>query len=255
VVELDLTNDIPTSWAPAIDATTVYALVVTSQTGTACTQGNCDYVYVGGAPNLLAEIDRGGTGAATSWRPSPNGVVRTLRVRADVGRLPTVYAGGSFTQIGTPAAPRNRAAEVNLSDDGSVTSWDPSLGSAAGTSSQALAFMPFHCSWAFAASLSREPPCTVVVGGAFDTMKFGTTAAATRNRLAETDALTGVANDWNPKLSAEVWTFSCYPASCQTAAPDPARMLAPNRILAVGGEFTTVGSMLGPKGLAFFPAP
>jgi arylsulfatase A-like enzyme len=253
VVELDLTEGIPTSWGPTIGGTNVLALVVTFQAATDCGQGNCGYVYVGGAPNLLAEIDRGGSGTVTGWRPSPNGVVRALRIQGDVGRLPTIYAGGSFTQIGTPAAPRNHVAELNLSDDGSPTPWDPSVGSG-GLSGQVLALMPFHCSQAFSATPTREPPCMVVVAGGFDTMKIGTAGATTRNRLAETDVVTGDVNDWNPNLNAAVSALACYPASCQTAAPDPLGMLAPNRILAVGGQFTTVGGMLGPKGLAFFPA-
>ena len=108
-------------------------------------------VYIGGTnlntvngaarPNL-AEIDRY-TGEVTDWNPSPDGVVYSLEVnRAFADNIPTLYVGGTFDTIGNPARSRNRAAEVNLTDTGSVTDWDPSPGNGGLGTGTVRAFVP-----------------------------------------------------------------------------------------------------------------
>jgi arylsulfatase A-like enzyme len=260
VVELDPTSGQPTSWSPALGGTQVSALAVTPASPLDCAPGSCGYVYAGGSPNLLAEIDRAGTGAVTSWSPNPNGAVNALRYKnGTLGGLPTIFVGGAFTQIGSPQSARRAAAEVNLSDDGSTTSWDPSLGFASGSSSQANAFIPFHCSAIFTGTPSLEPACTTIVGGAFDRMKFGGSPAITRSRIGEADRVTGNPNDWNPNLDNAVLALACFPSTPNANPTDHCQlsgtqMLSGNRILAVGGSFTTVGGTTR-KGLAFFSAP
>jgi arylsulfatase A-like enzyme len=261
VVELDYTSGQPTNWSPAVGGTDVRSLAVTPLAPLECAPGSCGYVYVGGAPNLLAEIDRASTGEVTGWNPNPNGVVGALRYRnGTLGGLPTIYAGGAFTQIGAPrSATRRGAAEINLSDDGSATSWDPSVGFAGGALGQANAFVPFHCSAVFTGTPSLEPACTTIVGGAFDTMKVGGSPTISRSRIGETDRVAGDPNDWDPNLDKAVFALACYP-SAPTANPTDhcqgagTQVLSSNRVLAVGGSFTTVGGMTR-KGLAFFPVP
>src|SRR5207245_824191 len=83
-------------------------------------------------------------------------------------------------------------------------------------------------------------------------MKTGSQEQATRSGLAETgrgagdpsDTRTGSANDWDPNLDAAPLAIACWAPSrrCDTD---------PNRMLAVGGLFTTVGGHSRGR-LAFF---
>ena len=132
VAELSLANGAPTTWNPSVATTTVNALAVTAST-----------VYAGGiasgtASARLIEIERGGANPviSTACSPQPNGVVTSLRLRepydpplSQGDRLATLYVGGNFTSIG--GAARNKAAEINLSDGGTATAWDPNLGNGA----------------------------------------------------------------------------------------------------------------------------
>ena len=96
------------SWDPDVNNTaTLYALATFN-----------DSLYVGGtgmttiggaARNNLAELVAS-TAQATSWEPNPNGAVYSIKHRRkavfdDVvpgNQLPTLFVGGSFTQIGNP---------------------------------------------------------------------------------------------------------------------------------------------------------
>jgi arylsulfatase A-like enzyme len=289
LVELPLSSDTPTSWAPSVGAGTyLYSLELTSVAPNLsigdCAPGNCGYLYAGGN-GFLREFDRGGTGAMTSWNPAPNGIVSALEIRAGtggvalgpdsswtsltggnrapMGRHSTLFAGGIFTQIGNTAASRKGAAELNLVDDGSVTSWDPSL-TLNGQPGAALAFVTFPCDKVFAGSSDSgyfpNPACSTIVGGSFDTAKGGTA----RKGLVETAWGSGDARDWNPKVGAladpnsagVVNALACYPRSCVTGTA-AGSVLNPARVLAVGGAFSTVGvdgqgTPVPRKGLAFF---
>ena len=82
-------------------------------------------VYVGGtfsnvsaggvARNHLAALDA--TGKPTSWNPSPDGDVNALSFTTASSKV--VYAGGSFTHLGTTA--RNHIAAINTG--GKLTTW------------------------------------------------------------------------------------------------------------------------------------
>jgi hypothetical protein len=234
----------PTSWNPNVNAgATVHALAVHE---TFVYLGGAGLTSVGGAPSPhplvsrtnLAEIERS-TGKATAWAPNPDKAVLSLRIkRAPGGALPTIYVGGKFGTIGTPPVARSRAAEVNLSDGGSATSWNPSLSTTEASAGSGRDVLPLSC------DVSPDPSCSAIVAGTFTAMN-GAGGPVPRDRLAQADALTGEAHDWNPVLSASPLTLRCSVERCDNNA---------SRVLAVGGTFTHVGG--SPRRyLAFFDRP
>ena len=130
---------------------------------------------------------------------------------------------------------RNKAAEINITDNGSVTAWDPS------PSNYPLSFYALGCTLR----------CTVVLGGAFNQLASTSGSPVTRNRLADTDLASGEPQDWNPGLDHAAYAFACAAATSTTC----------NGTLAVGGIFNLSGGANGvpvvARGrLAFFsPCP
>ena len=116
----------------------------------------------------------------------------------------SVYAGGAFTSVG--GQPRSRLAALDTTT-GTVTGWNPDVGSPLQRSVSALA-----------ASGS-----TIYVGGSFLAM-----GGQPRTNLASVDAATGAQTDWNPRADATVQALS---ASRQTVY--------------TGGEFSTIGGQRG----------
>ena len=109
------------SWNPDVGGvpgqTAVRALAVRGST----VYAGGDFSTVGGqARNNIALLDAA-TGAALSWNPDANGTVHALLVR-QVGAVPVLYVGGSFTQIG--AATRNRIAAFDPLF-GALTTFNP----------------------------------------------------------------------------------------------------------------------------------
>jgi hypothetical protein len=234
IAEINLADGSLTSWNPnANGGATINALATNER-----------YVYVGGSGltqvgstprNNLAEIDRF-TGQATAWDPNPNGSVMALGLRRmPVGGLPAVYVGGLFTTIGNPPAARSKAAEVNITDNGTVTAWDPS------PSNYPLSFYPQGCIYR----------CTTLLGGAFDQLASTGGSPVARKKLADTDLSTGAPNDWNPGIDRAAYAFACSIGNTTNCTGT----------LAVGGIFNLTGSIGGPpvtaRGrLAFFsPCP
>jgi hypothetical protein len=155
--------------------------------------------------------------------------------RAPVGGLASIYVGGLFTTIGNPPAARNRAAEINIVDNGSATAWDPS------PSNYPLSFYAFGCTLR----------CTVLLGGAFDQVASTGGSPVTRKKLADTDLSSGQAQDWNPGLDHAAYTFACATGNGPSC----------DGTLAVGGIFNVAGSatdvpIVARGHLAFFsPCP
>src|SRR5205807_8902103 len=79
------------------------------------------------------------------------------------GPVATVYVGGRFGTIGSTPVTRGGAAEINLSDSGTATAWNPSPNGAAD------AFLPLTAT-------------DLVMGGAFDAVQ-----GTPRGHLVETD--------------------------------------------------------------------
>jgi arylsulfatase A-like enzyme len=189
----------PTSWNPQVSGVTgsaVYALTATRRD-----------VYVGGQfasvgslqRKNLAEIDRL-SGQVTGWNPNPDaGIIRSLAVTpAKEEALPTIYVGGQFDNIGSPRVPRKNAAQINLSDGGSTTDWDPSvtLGMQQATVFSMRPLLPVCTTTDFRG-------CNVFVGGSFSDV-----GGLPRSWIAETDASTGVLGDWNPAQTRGIWAIS-----------------------------------------------
>jgi hypothetical protein len=201
------TGTVVESWDPGVNNTaTLYTVAAFA-----------DSVYVGGAGltdiggaarQNLAEIT-GSTAQATSWNPSPNGTVEKVQHRrrailndvAPAAQLPTVFAGGSFTEIGNPPKERAGAAELGAYDDGGATPWSPAVASGSAT----YDFVPITT-------------FNTVIGGSFGQLTQGA-------RLTETDRKTGAVLDWVPGPDRVVYDMEFI---------DP--------VLAVGGEFDTVGT-------------
>jgi hypothetical protein len=115
LVKLDLDSGAALGWDPEPDDR-VWALELRDQT-----------VYVGGDFGQIGGKSRNGLAAinvesdrASSWDPSADRTVRSLRASPDRTRL---YAGGEFEKVGT--APRGYA-EFSL-PQGSLTGWSPAF--------------------------------------------------------------------------------------------------------------------------------
>lgn len=229
-------------WNPGIAEGTIHALAVTE-----------GFVYAGGESlgsiagdprSALAEIDAD-TGAVTGWDPAPASnsgtpAVYTLALRRDLGGLDTILVGGRFNSIGSDPEPRVNVAEVNLADEGSVTSWNPRLRFTDATGGVRAA-LPFFCPHP-GEPIAVDPTCTTVVGGDFESGL----AETARSSGDPSDTRSGEANDWNPDLDSAPLTIARW-------APDDRCDLDPDRTLAVGGRFATVGSVPRAR-LAFFKA-
>jgi hypothetical protein len=164
------------------------------------------FTEVAGHPaENLAHIKSSGE-VDTGWLPKANNEVRTLAL---VGEI--VYAGGSFTVIGTNNAARPRIAALKASGvagEGEATTWNPNATAGAVN----------------ALAVSGE---VVYAGGTFTVIG---TNSQTRNRIAAiktnaTATATAEATTWNPNASAEVKTLTVS-----------------GEVVYVGGTFTEIGS-------------
>ena len=153
------------------------------------------FVAVGGMRRLnLAHILAGGQVA--SWTPDPDGDVLTLALEGQ-----TLYAGGSFHQIGGVAL--SYIASFNVVS-GAINAWDADAGA------RVRAIL-----------LDRG---RLYVGG-----DFATIGGEARRSLAELDPATGAATPWNPDVG-----FSGGPGAVHVLA-------ALGDTVYVGGNFGMVG--------------
>ena len=202
-------ND-PTSWNPNA-SNTVDALAVSGEV-----------VYVGGAFTTIGTNNASrsriaalkasgavGAGEATSWNPKANNTVNALAVAG----TSVVYAGGTFTKIGSTVMTRNRLAAIKTNaaatETAEATSWNPSANNTVN-------------------ALALSGTSVVYVGGSFT--EIGSTVV-TRNRLAaiKTNAAateTAEATSWNPSATNTVNALA----------------LSGTSVVYVGGSFTEIGS-------------
>ena len=159
--------------------------------------------------------------------------------------MPAVVGTGQATRRihdGDEVVVDARAGRVYLAlHTGSVTGWDPSLTRTGGNLRPVRDFVPVYCT-ADGENTKPDPTCTTLLAGGFDAV-----GGASRTRLAETDRASGAPLDWNPAPDGLPLTLTCWPdvMRCDIAA---------NRMLAVGGQFTSIGGVAR-NALAFFRAP
>jgi len=141
------------------------------------------FTHIGGQPRLgLAELSQR-TGLATDWNPSPGPGNAAVYAMAAIGDQ--LYVGGEFDTLS--GLPRRCLASFDLGS-GQLTAWDPRAGAARGVPQVDRILADQHSLYV----------CGFInsVGG------------KVRNFVAELDAATGEATDWNPDPHNNVWTIS-----------------------------------------------
>ncbi|HOD15751.1 MAG: delta-60 repeat domain-containing protein [Spirochaetes bacterium] len=173
IAALDVETGLATDWNPDSDAP-VYAITISS--GTVYAGG--EFVNIGGQNrNYIAALDAD-TGLATDWDPDSDTWVYTLVVSKG-----TVYAGGEFNSIGGQV--RRRIAALDA-ETGLATDWDPNANGR--VRSMALS------------------GGTLYAGGNFN--GADSIGGQARNRLAALDTETGLATDWDPSATAEIYAVA-----------------------------------------------
>ena len=138
------------------------------------------FVHIGGEPrNQLARLDPV-TGAADSFDPDPNSLVRTIAVQVD-GKI---LVGGTFTTIG--GQNRNRLARLDP-NTGIPDSYDPNA--------DALVY-----------AIMLQADGKKVVAGSFTNI-----GGAARNRIARLEPNEGVADSFNPNADSSVLSLAIQP--------------------------------------------
>lgn len=148
-----------------------------------------DRVYAGGwfsviggqGRNNIAALNMTDGKAVPTWNPGANAAVRTLVYATPRGdgdnAVPTIYAGGQFTQMGGQT--RNYVASVNALT-GAVTPWNPNASS-----------------WVQTLAYRNN---IIYAGGLFHSI-----GGATRNHIATLDHRSGDANPgWDPNANDAV---------------------------------------------------
>jgi Domain of unknown function (DUF5122) beta-propeller len=240
---LDVTTGLATAWDPqaggevdalAISGSTVYA--------------GGFFASIGGQNrNHIAALDAT-TGLATAWDPDASFGFNNSYVLALAVDGSTVYAGGTFDQIG--GASRTNLAGLDVTT-GNATVWYPQpnnevqslvvLGSTvyAGGYFTTIGGQPrnriaavdkvngFATSWnpnvnGFSVRALAADGSTVYAGGDFTSI-----GGQTRNNIAALDVTTGVVTDWNPDANTRVKTLLAY-----------------GNTIYAGGDFSSIGGQV-----------
>lgn len=175
IAALSSSTGVPTSWNPGAD-NPVNALAVSGKTVYA--GGN--FLNIGGqARSRVAAIDTtSGSatyGQATPWNPGADGQINALLVAGK-----TIYAGGSFSNIGGQNRSNLAAIDAQTS---AATAWNPG---ATGGAVRSLAVIGK----------------TVYAAGAFTQI-----GGKNLNYLAALDSSTGAAKSWSPNPDNWVYTI------------------------------------------------
>lgn len=179
IAALDATSGAATGWNPDADGG-VWSVAIRGKR-----------LYVGGSftrigaksRSLVAELDPE-TGLATDWNPTAQGPHEPY-VNAMVMHGGTLFVGGSFTSIGGQVRNGLAAFETRT---GELTAWDPGATAARGFPD---------------ISILRAHGRSIYVGGYFQSI-----GGQPRNYVAELDAFTGAATDWNPDPSNVVYAIA-----------------------------------------------
>ncbi|GMU74363.1 MAG: hypothetical protein AMXMBFR44_5600 [Candidatus Campbellbacteria bacterium] len=179
VAAVDTTTSLATAFDPDADAQ-VLALALLEGDGTLFMAG--DFTSLdGGATvrNRIAAFDTAGAGTVTAFNPDADNTV--LDLEFGPGET-TIYAGGSFANIGGGA--RNEFAELDVTT-GSSTPLDGQVISGGGST-------------VYAVALSSDEN-TIYLGGSFSDV-----GGQSQSFFGEIDATTGVATDFDPGFNLRV---------------------------------------------------
>lgn len=178
-------------------------------------------VYVGGGfatiagkPRLYIAALDAITGEALDWDAHCNGLASPLAIRGN-----TLYVGGKFSRIGGQA--RNNIAALDAIT-GEATAWNPDAGGGVGSSAGDGGV------WSALVRGDR-----VFVGGSFSRI-----GGKDRTMLAELDATTGLATDWDARVQGPGSPY-----------PYVGGLLKRGDKLYVGGSFSSIGGQ-SRRGLA-----
>ncbi|MGQ0720944.1 MAG: FlgD immunoglobulin-like domain containing protein [Candidatus Eiseniibacteriota bacterium] len=200
IAALDAGTGTPTAWAPEADSD-----VVALALGSSAMYAGGYFTSIGGqARGGIAALDPA-TGAATGWAPNADGSVLALGVH-EASTFPftvTVFAGGSFTNIGGQA--RSYIAALD-GVTGSATSWNPGSDSAVN---------------ALIVKTNRFGSLTSICAAG----NFGIMGGQVRKYIAELDAA-GAVTSWNPTASEQVFALAAGFGTVHA-----------------GGVFTTIGGV------------
>jgi trimeric autotransporter adhesin len=162
------------------------------------------FTHIGGASvqqQYLVSYSTLNDAIRASWNPNPNGPVLAL-----AGSGNTVYAGGTFNEIGyqSPRPERNNIAALNDTDNGTATPWNPNADGPV---------------FALAVGVTD-----VYAAGSF--FSIGYQSPQERSNIAALSTIdNGTATSWNPNASDAVWALA----------------LSGDTIYA-GGDFTSIGA-------------
>jgi uncharacterized delta-60 repeat protein len=176
IARLDAMTGLADSFNPNANSF-VYAIAVQAD-GKILAGGNFNGANcIGGQTrNYIARLDAT-TGAADSFDPNANNVVRSIAVQAD-GKI---LAGGLFAIIG--GQPRNYIARLDATT-GAADSFDPNANS-------------------YVDSIAVQADGKILAGGLFTSI-----GGQTRNRIARLDATTGAADSFDPNANNEVFSIA-----------------------------------------------
>ncbi|MBI5709762.1 MAG: T9SS type A sorting domain-containing protein [Candidatus Eisenbacteria bacterium] len=178
IAALDATTGDATPWNPDADGG-VGSLILRDSSAYVGGQ----FAHIGGQQRAgLAELDLE-TGLATNWNPSPGPGYAEIDAMCILGDQ--LYVGGEFDTLS--GQPRRCLASFDLTS-GRPTAWDPQPGTARG--------IPL------VTSLLPDGRSVYVCGF------FNSVGGKPRNFVAELDALTGEATDWNPDPLNNVWAVA-----------------------------------------------
>lgn len=222
LAQIELTTGLATSWNP--DAVEVTCMLLR---GTTIIVGG-HFLSVGGVRRrYLAEV-RLDTGALTPWDPAPNDALKALAEQNGV-----LYAGGTFTGLGSEWRPRSNLAAFDVTT-GRLKEWDPNpdglyVATLAATHGEIYVGGYFfliggQVRYGLASvdtltgiATAWDPTANSVVGSlavAGDTLYAGgfftTISGQPRGRLASFSLVTGELTDWNPNAASDVYGVTLH---------------------------------------------
>jgi uncharacterized delta-60 repeat protein len=157
------------------------------------------FTSIGGQPrNRMARLD-GTTGLADSFDPNANNAVYAIAVQAD-GKI---LAGGVFTGVG--GQPRNRIARLDATT-GLADSFNPNANSEVD-------------------SIAVQADGKILAGGVFN--GANSIGGQTRNFIARLDAITGLADSFNPNANSTIFSI---------VVQMDGKILAGGAFMSIGGQ-------------------